>query len=179
VDLKAGKSTKINAPQGVDPNWLRSLTFDAKRDRVLITGRNAFYEYSTKNRAWTVLLDRNNNNKRESGSFSAIAWQKSTDTLFAIAKNERTKENPNAPVLYELNPNGMIAKTTFLGSPMFPYVMDGGASDRAELIDLGGDLAAIIYRENRDSDTGTRGKPETFLYVIDPKTGKVKLAWKE
>jgi hypothetical protein len=173
VNVKDGTSALVVPAVGVRPNWLRSLTFDAKRDRVLITGRNAFYEYTPKNGNWQVLI------ANSKGSFSAIAWQKSTDTLFAVGKNERELKDREAPVLYELNADATVAKKTVLGSPMFPAVMDGGADDRAELIDLGGNLAAIIYREARDSGSGRRGKPETFLYVIDPKSGKVQLAWKE
>jgi hypothetical protein len=176
LNLREGESVQIPARLEKQPNWLRALTYDAKRSRLVITGRNALYEYSTKDDKWAVLVDSNN------GSYSALAWQARTDVLFAIGNNERTRdraENREAPVLYELAATGGVLRKTLLELPMFIGVMQGGADDRAELIDLGGDLAALIYRENRDSGSGRRGKPEAFLYVIDPKTGKTKLAWKE
>jgi hypothetical protein len=174
VNMKDGTSLKIEPPAGVDPNWLRALTFDAKRDRVIISGRNSMYEYSTKNGVrWAVLVP------NRKGSFAGLAWQASTDTLYAIGDDSFGSEKSQA-MLYELNARGAVVDKTPLTGPMFMGVLQLGPSDmRAELIDLGGDLAAIIYREGRDPGTGERGKPETFLYVIDPKTGKTKLAWKE
>jgi hypothetical protein len=175
VDVKGGTSQQIDSTLAKKPNWLRALTYDTKRERVIISGRNAMYEYVTKgNGNWSVLVD------GRKGSFNAIAWQKSTDTLFALG-NEGTPSDKQTPTLYELTVAGAVAKKTALGFPTFPGVLGGdhGLQGRAELIDLGADLAVVIHNDNRDTEIGERGKPEAFLYVIDPKTGKVKLAWKE
>jgi hypothetical protein len=156
VNLKDGTSEKIEPPAGVDPNWLRALTFDAKRDRLVISGRKALYEYSTKNKQWAVLIP---NNK---GSFAGLAWQTKTDTLYAISEELL---GDGQVYLYELNARGAVVAKTLLQRPMFPGVLSLRSGDnRAELIDLGSDLAALVYRETRDSDTGEGGKPENPSY---------------
>lgn len=167
-----GLSNKIEPPAGIKPNWLRCLTYDSKLQRVIVSGRNSMYEYAPKAGKWTVLIP---NNK---GSFAGLAWQANTNTLYAIG-DERGGDERSLPYLYELNVGGAVVERTPLTGPVFPGLISIRGLDRAELIDLGGDLAALIYRENRDSDSERPGKPETFLYVIDPKTGKTKLAWKE
>lgn len=173
VDLAKGTSTRIEIPEKIKPNWLRCLTYDSKLERVIVSGRNALYEYVTKgDGTWTVLVPNNR------GSFAGIAWQASTNTLYAIG-HERVGDGYSQAMLYELNVGGAVVARTALAHPMFPGVITTRGFDRAELIDLGGDLAALVYRENWDPDSGKSGKPESFLYLIDPKTGKTKLAWKE
>ena len=54
----------------------------------------------------------------------------------------------------------------------------GVAIGDAQLIDLGTELALLVQNEYGDGNSRI-AKCEAFLYVIDPKTGKVKLAWKE
>jgi hypothetical protein len=94
---------------------------------------------------------------------------------------EDTRKGDTAlvPTLYELNPNGAVALKNPLGSPLFPSILGAYRRGDAQLIDLGRDLALLVHCDNRDLATGERTKTEAFLYVIDPKSGKVKLAWKE
>lgn len=169
---KARGLQKIAAPQGF--GWPQALTHDAKRDRLVIATRRELFEYDMKGGKWNPLA------KEPFLSYAAVAWQAKTDSLFAFAV-ERDRDNDRLiPTLFELNANGAIAKRTPLGSPLFPGVLgEHGRGVYAELVDLGAELALLIHSENRDPGTGERGTPEAFLYVIDPKTGNVALAWKE
>lgn len=174
VDLKRDTTTKIDPPDNF--NWPTALTYDAKRERVLTTSRRGLFEYVTKNGgAWKQLA------AEGLGSYAAVAWQSKTDTLFAFSAPRDPKNSGRlVPTLYELKADGTVANTTALGSPVFPGILgEYGMHGIAELIDLGTELALLVHSDNRDSGTGNRGKPEAFLYVIDPATGKVKLAWKE
>ena len=174
VNIKDGKSTKIVPPMGVKFSWPRALTYDTKRERVLVTGR-ALYEYVPKGKTnWSVLVS------GWEGNYAGLVWQKSTDTLYAV-REEPVGNGGLVPTLYELNVGGAVVKKTALGSPMFPGVFGGTdwIRTRVQLIDLGIDLAVLIQHQRRDEDSSKPGKLETFLYVIDTKTGKAKLAWKE
>jgi hypothetical protein len=174
VDLKLGTSAKIPPPVGF--NWPTALTYDAKRERILITSRRGLFEYLTKNGgAWKQL------SAEGLGSFAALAWHSKSDTLFAFGVPHDPKNSERLiPTLCELKADGTVAKKTSLGSPLFPGILGAhGMFGNAELIDLGAELVLLVHNESRDPSTGNRGKPEAFLYVIDPKTGKVQLAWKE
>ncbi|HEY1189588.1 MAG TPA: hypothetical protein VGE74_18220, partial [Gemmata sp.] len=174
LDLKTGDATKIEHPK--DFSWSHALTHDAKRDRVLIATRGGLFEYAPKAKVtWSLLA------KERLGFYSALTWQAKTDTLFAFAVERDLKSSGRlVPTLCELRANGAVAKKTSLGAPLFPGVLgEYGYDGFAELVDLGAELALLVHNENRDRGTGARGTPETFLFVIDPKTGKVKLAWKE
>lgn len=175
VDMKRGTSAKIVPPAGGVFSWPRSLTCDAKRGRVLVSANAGLFEYDTAGEGkWTQLT-------KDRVRWGALAWQQKTDTLFAFREERDAKRSEVfIPTLYELKPDGTVANKTTLGGPVFPgLVSEHGIDGSAELIDLGAELALLVHSENRDSGTGERGKPETFLYVIDPKTGKTKLAWKE
>ncbi|MBM3980064.1 MAG: hypothetical protein FJ304_07230 [Planctomycetes bacterium] len=176
VSTKEATSTKLAPPPGIEFHWPRAATFDAKRNRVLICAHRGLFEYAPASPLpWTQLTEGRLSN------CAALVWQAKTDTLFSFGAARNQRGNGNlVPTLYQHNANGTVTNSVVLGTPLFPGVMgEYGLENRAELIDLGGDLALLIQGRGRDTNTGEAGKPEAFLYVIDPKTGKVKLAWKE
>lgn len=173
VNVEKGTADKIK-PVGVKPNWLTALTFDAKRERVLIAGRNEFYEYVPKTGAWAVLQ------KRPGEHFAALAWCKATDTLYAVRGERERGSSETKPYLVELGADGAVVKSTLLGPLVFPGLLHhtNRLDGRAQLVDLGKQLALLVHTNERDGN-GKSLKPETFLYVIDPANGGAKLAWKE
>jgi hypothetical protein len=142
---------------------------------VLVAARAGVIEYSAQNGGkWAALPG-------DDKPYAAIAWQAKTDTLYAFNIQRDPKDIERyAPTLYELKPDGRIANQTPLGSPVFPGIINSyrPADAAVELIDLGDELALLVHTDDRPISS-QRGNPETFLFVIDPKTGKAKLAWKE
>ncbi len=175
LNVKLGTRSKITKPEK-NFSWPCALTHDAKRDRLVVVCRGGLFEYEPKDEGkWNQLTN------KAFPPYVALAWQSKTDTLFAfgVDRDLRNSERP-IPTLFELNAQGAEFNKTAIGSPLFSGILgEYGMGGRPELIDLGAELALLVHNENRDSGTGKRGKPEAFLYVIDPKTGKAKLAWKE
>ena len=173
VDLKLGTSKKMDPPAN-NPVGFGSLTYDAKRDRVIATNGYSVHEYDVKNGGkWKHLA-----NGDGMSSYAAFAWHAKSDTLFAFGVERDKAREALIPTFYELNPDGTLALKNALGSPLFPSILGEYGWGDAQLIDLGRDLALLVHREDR----GGRGAPvrhEAFLYVINPKSGKVQLAWKE
>ena len=148
VDIEKRTAEKVE-PVGVKPNWLTSITFDAKRGRVLMGGRNGFYQYVPKTGAWTELR------KRPGEMNFALAWCKATDTLYAVRaeRGPGGAEEPE-PELVELAADGTVVKRTPLGPLVFPGLMAqvNHLGGRAQLVDLGKQLALLVHTSGRDGN---------------------------
>ena len=174
VDLNRRTFAPVPDPAKV-LHWGRALTYDAKRDRVIIVGQRGLYEFvNGPGGGWAKLAD------ERFVHFAAVAWQAQTDTLYAFGvEDDRRSGDRNVPTLFRLNANGAIAARTPLAAPIFPALLgEYGRDGDAELIDSDGRLVLVVHAENRDGNGKIR-KREAFLYAIDPKTGKAKLTWKE
>jgi hypothetical protein len=173
VDLKLGTAKKIDRPTEKAPGF-GVLAYDAKRERVVVNAGTAIFEYATAGGGkWKQLAGRN-----QTGSYAALAWHAKSDTLFAFGV-ERHKDQDEAlvPTLYELNADGTLALANPLGPPLCPSILGGYGTD-VQLLDLGRDLGLLVQRDQRDGN-GRHLRSEAFLYVINPKSGKVQLAWKQ
>jgi hypothetical protein len=187
-EFRTGKSknwteTEIVPALEEELTGFRSITFDEKRERVVLCAEGGLYAHCPNENSWSVL------GNAKSPQFAAIAWQKGTDTLFAVGidRGAEGRGKPR-PALYELNPTGAVVKTTTLAAPMFLGLFEEGDQDlgrlrsdriRTQLVDLGGNLAVAVWRSEIQAIGVFRLRIETFLYVLDPKTGKSQLAWKE
>ena len=55
VDLEKKTSTKLNPKKDLDLSWPRALTFDTKRDRLLVVASNSIVEYDPAAGKWRAL----------------------------------------------------------------------------------------------------------------------------
>jgi hypothetical protein len=175
IDLGRKKGTPI-APDKTLPeiSWPCSLTYDTKRDRLLVAtsgGGGLLYSYVPDKKAWAVLAELKGLGQ------AALTYHPKDDALYVLGE-ARSGDDGGQPVLYRLNAAGAVTDKTELGSPMFPGLLGRiPVGSHVQLAPVGDRLAALI-------DTGdARGEPrperESFLFIIDQKSGKSQLAWKD
>jgi len=171
VDLEKAKSTKMDPGLNVPRmSWMGGITYDTKRERLLVAtfgGGGILYSYTPKTGVWAALSELK-------GAVSAgMAYHPADDTIYAF-KFELGDER--ATTLSKINAQGAVVKTVEVGAPMFPGVI-GRGPNQTQLVSMGDHIAILIQTERRGSES--REKLESFLFILDPKTDKVKLAWKE
>ena len=170
VDLATNTTTKMDLGFDVPRlSWPAAVTFDVKRGRLLLTAhRGMLYAYDVAASKWSVLSD-------EGRSFPAIAYLSKTDSLYAL--HSPHDENGSRPVLCQLNANGAIIKETQLGEP----IVRGSISDRPgssglQLVPADDHLVIIAPAFSHSSEGTLIGA--SYMYLVEPKTGKVWLTWK-
>jgi len=174
VNLEKGTSKKMDLGLGVPRlSSPSAITFDTKRQRLLVIARAGLYEYTPATGKWVVIAE-----FPRGTALSGLTYHAKSNTLYALGQpfgdEDRTK-----PTLFQLNAMGAIVKSTELSSPVFPGLLGQyGFGNQVQLADAGDYLAALIHT---GSDLGDEKKStrETFLFLIDPKTEKAKLTWKE
>ena len=174
VDLQKRTTTKID--MGLDVprlSWPCGITFDTKRKRLLVVslgGSGYLYEFTPKAGKWSVLADMNN------VDLAALAYHAKDDALYGLGApmgdGERAKH-----VLYQYNPQGALLKKISLGDPIFPGALGrmGGIETPPQLISVG-DHLIIISKTGGERPGQTGG--ETFMFLVDPKTGTGRLTWR-
>jgi hypothetical protein len=173
VDLEKRTSTMLDPGLAVPRvSWPSAITFDTKRERLVVATRTGgyLYTYTPKTGAWAVIAE------HRGRYLAALAYRPDDDTLYAL-EGPLSSEG-GMPSLVRLNAEGAILKTTDLGPPMFPGLVSLGPVWSAVHLGVAGDQLAVVTAVPVDRE-GRGGKFETFLYLIDPKTDKVRLAWKE
>jgi hypothetical protein len=186
VDLENRTSKKL----GLGPAawWVSrpyAITFDTKRERLVVAaepgGFGYLYTYTPRTGAWSFLVDPNNNidvyELNNNLYPKALAYHPGDDTIYGLVNNWRGDDG-DMPTLYRYNALGGIVKKTRLGPPMCPGLFGRSRGGNwTQLVSVDDLLAAVFTIGARPWDD--RDKPESFLYLIDPKTDKVRLAWKE
>ena len=173
VDLATQTSKKLDPGLGVPQmSWPCGIAFDTKRERLVVvtlSGSGVMYEYSPKTGAWVVIADLRN------VDLACLTYNPKDDTLYGLA----AEGGSDAAVtrLYRYNANGAVVSSTELASPIFPGIVGRMPDGRTQLV-AAGDHLALLGGTGRRGDERTV-KAESFLFFIDPKTDKVKLAWKE
>jgi hypothetical protein len=177
VDVVKGTTERLEPGPGLpEVSWPCGMTFDTKRGRmvgVTLGGKGYMYTYIPATGAWAVPADLNNID------LSALAYHAADDILYGIAAERGGDSSGGIPTLYHYNAQGALLKTTRLGSPMFPGVLAQGPQTRVQMVSAGDHLAVLVSGVGMRDGDGPRGTGESFLYIIDTRTGKAKLAWKE
>lgn len=175
VDLEKRKSVKLDPGVGLARvSRPKAITFDTKRDRLLVVASKFIYEYAPATGKWGVIAE-----LPRGTDLAAMAYHAKDDTLYAVG-HEIAGEDDTRPALYRLNAQGAILKSTPLTSPVFPSVLGRyGMDGDAQLVSTGTHLAMPANYVPRDGN-GRLGKAESFLFLIDPADDdKVTLGWKE
>jgi hypothetical protein len=162
LDLPNKKGTNL-APEGVGRlSWTMGLSYDTKRDRVLVAtlgGKGEIYTCVHKTGTWSILASLDN------VDVTGIAYVESLDRIFALAA-PGTAEKRNM-ILYEYEgETGKLIRSRNIDLPLV-----GDFIDRAlQLVSVDDSLVFIqMPKGAKDGDKPT-------IHLIDPKSGEVKPA---
>lgn len=173
VDLDKRTAKKMDVGFDVPQlSWPADVTFDTKRGRLLLKtsgGGGYLYAFNPATAKWTVLV--------EKPGVEAITYHPKHDCLYGLAL-EHDGDGHNRPVLCKFNSGGALLAATPLGEPIVPGSLGGGPGVPATQIVPADEFVALIA-----SPFGLRreapGPSVAYIYLVDPKKGKVWLTAKE
>lgn len=174
VDLRKRTSTKLDPGLNVpEVHWPGAIAFDGKRQRVLVVAQGYVYAYTPGTGAWAALAE-----VPRGVIYAAIGYHAKADALYVLGA-PRGGDDGSPPTLYRLNDKGAVLKETELGAPMFPGLIDRGPTGGHVQLADAGDHLAVLVATGIGPGAGGRADKESFLFLIDPKSDRVTLAWKE
>jgi hypothetical protein len=174
IDLAKKKVNKLDPGLDVpEISWPADVTFDTKRERLLLItsgGGGYLYAYYPKTGKWEVLAEKLRLNN--------LTYHPKDDTLYAV-KVERGGEGGLGAELQHINAKGAVVKTTALDGPLVPGTIgDGPGVQGTQLIPADDKLVLLIAPTDR-LGSEIPGPKWSYMYLIDLKTGKAQLTWKE
>jgi hypothetical protein len=170
IDMDKKKATTIDTGLDVpEISWPSGITFDTKRDRVLLTtfgGGGYLYSYTPKTAKWEVLAEK---------PAHWIAYDAKNDALYGLKGDLRGE----GAELQQLNAKGAVVDSAKLDGEFAPGVLAiGGGGNGIQLIAADGKLILLFSPVGLGRGEGPAAK-WSYMYLIDPKTGKADLVWKE
>jgi len=173
IDLVAMKTTKMDVGFDVPRlSWPADLTFDAKRTRLLLItsgGGGYLYSYDIATKGWSVLAEKT--------GVATLVYHPKHDCLYGLAVHH--SEDGGKPALRQFNNQGALLNETMLGDSVVPGCMSPGPGPSGtRLIAVDEYLVAIASPHGLRSSE-ERGPNRTYVYLIDPKKGKVWLTAKQ
>jgi hypothetical protein len=167
IDMEKQKSTKLDVGLGVPRiSWPADVTFDSKRDRLLLVtsgGGGYLYAYYPKTDKWEAVSER---------PPAVITYHPKDDMLYGLKGDDGGE-------LQHINSKGAVIKTTQLEGPLLPGMLAMGPGvTGVQLIPVDDKLAMLVAPVGIRGGSENRGPAWTYLYLIDPKTGKTQLTWK-
>jgi hypothetical protein len=167
IDMEKQKATKIDMGLDVpEMNWPADITFDTKRERVLVTtSTNGYlFAYYPKTEKWEVLAEKLH--------FPAFTYHPKDDVCYAL-KGDGSGE------LHQINAKGAVVTTVKLDGPLVPGLLNlGPGVIGIQLIPVDDKLVLLSSPTDRFGSEGPAPK-WSYMYLIDQKTGKAQLVWKE
>lgn len=159
IDSQTGNVRNLELPANVpELSWPMGAAYDSLRQRVLLVsqgGEGFLYAYAPTQDTWSVVTSMNNLD------LDAIVYHAATDKLFGIG---------SGPVLLQMSADGAQQRSIRL--PVLPWQLGPGGM-RSELVSVGDYLFWLIGpRYFWDSNQETR------MYLIDPRTGEVRLTYR-
>lgn len=156
----------------VDPRRIlgaSALAFDTTRQRLVISTFEHVYGYSPKTHEWSRL-----DNLARLARVRALAYEANGDCFYALGVDHG--DGNELPKLYQFSADGVLKRTRALGVPFFPGLLGEPATvGGLQLIAADGHLVILT---GVDADESKVLVPESFMYLIDPKTDKMWLTWK-
>jgi hypothetical protein len=175
VDLAKRKSTKLE-PDGVKISWPRAVTFDTKRERLLISTSKAIYAYTPATSKWSLICE------LPSGTdLAALTYHAKDDSLYGLGTvYGREEQMKDRPVLLQFDAKGAVLRATYMPEPMFPGMISRSSPDRrVQIVSAGAHLAVLVGGSPPRDGNGSEIKSESLLFLVDPTTEKVTVGWKE
>ena len=132
-------------------------------------GGGLLYAYTPKDGKWSVLTD-----LKGSGPH-ALTYHPKEDALFGL-RTDYDGDSGGIPVLLRHNDRGALVNRTKLGEPMFPgLISQEPLGTHLQLVAAGDYVVAIT---TSGMHPGQQPNPQAYMYLIEPKTGKVRLTWR-
>jgi len=170
IDMKTKKVKELDVGLQVpEISWPADVTFDTKRERVLLTssgGGGLLYAYSPKKDEWEVLAEKPAN---------AIVYHPKDEIVYGLKGDFGGK----MPVFQHINAKGAVVDSMTLEGPFLPGIFGlGPGTGSVQLVAAGDKLVMLI---NPVGLRGGEGPPPkwSYIYLLDQKTGKAQLVWKE
>ena len=108
----------------------------------------------------------------------ALAYHAKDDALYGLAATRDGNGEGGLPiVLHRYNENGATVSTTALMGPLFPGLFSTRPSGVPAQLLAAGDHLVLLATTEPDHNRGGVGS-ESFIYLVEPKTGRARLAWK-
>jgi hypothetical protein len=172
IDLEKQKYKKIEIGLEVPRiSWPADLTYDTKRDRVLLItsgGPGYLYAYYPKTEKWEVMAER---------PPAVITYHPKDDVSYGI-RGDAFREGGKGELLH-INNRGAIVKSVKVDGPLLPGMMNlGPGVTGVQLVPAGDHLVMLVSPIGLRGGGERRGEPWSYIYLIDPKTGKTQLTWK-
>lgn len=170
LDLEKKKVNKLDPGLGVpEISWPADVAFDTKHDRVLLTssgGGGYLYAYYPKTGKWEALAEKPPN---------AIVYHPKDGVVYGLKGDLRG----GVPELQEINAKGAVVTSVKLDGQFLPgiFVLGPGPGS-VQLVAADDKLVMLINPVNHFG--AERPAPKwSYMYLLDQKTGKAQLVWKE
>jgi hypothetical protein len=160
-------------PRGADN--VSGIAFDVRRQRVLVSTSSHLFAYSPKTEQWEVVC------QWELFGFPGLAHDPLTDNLYMLGERLAANGTDQNYLLSRHKPNGERLDEVRLSGPLFSGVVGSpeNLDSRTQLIAVGDMLVLVSTLFTQISGPGPALEAETLVYLITPKTGLTRLAWKE
>ena len=151
-----------------DFSWPMGMAFNTGRDRVALvtlSGEGFFFEFDPATSQWQQLASMHNRD------FDSLDYSPARDSYFGASTI-----HGNGAVLhvYELSPNGELLQDI----PIFNATPESGSPYfRAEAVVAGQKIIVLLETERSFGNQTQEG--ESRIYLIDPETQNVTLAWQK
>jgi hypothetical protein len=170
VDLANGRAAPMDPGLDVPRMELaRGITFDTKRNQLLVAARH-LYTYDPTTGKWSVRAELKDLRP------AALAYHPGEDALFALGHSLDFANDRGALVLCRYDDTGARVGKTQLGEPLFPSVVSRFSPGNHTQLVAAGDFLVVLATQaiplSRPRDF------ETYLFLVEPKTGKVQLTWR-
>jgi hypothetical protein len=153
----------------------RAIAFDTKRGRVLVTTGTQLLTYSPQTGKWEELRALQRARGFGFGLAAGLAYQPATDSLYLLTESAGRDRQP---ALQRLNADGeTLSETPLSGSFLGGAIGGMPAYLHLQLTVAGEALVLVSNVASSDLIQRKRGT-ETFIYLIDPQTGKARLTWR-
>jgi hypothetical protein len=166
VDMDKKTVTKIDMGLDVPKmSWPAAITFDTKRERVLVTTSTHGYlfAYCPKTQKWEVLADKLN--------APALTYHPKDDALYGVRGNGDGE-------LFQLNEKGAMINSIKLDGPILPGMLNlGPGVTGVQLAPADDKLVLLVAPVGPRPSEGYKAR-WSYVYMVDQKTGKAQLTWK-
>jgi hypothetical protein len=150
-------------------SWPSDVTFDTKRDRLMLItsgGGGYLYAYYPKTGKWEALAEK---------PPQVFAYHPKDDVIYGL----KTDFGRTGTELQQINAKGAVVTSVKIDGPFLPGVLNVGPGvSGLQLIAADDKLVLLINPVNRFGSEVPAQK-WSYMYLIDPKTGKAQLVWKE
>jgi hypothetical protein len=168
IDLAKQSSSKIVPGMDFPRLSYTDLTWDVGRGRILIAGSH-LSAYAPATKEWSVLAD--------DPQVTAIAWHPGHDRLYGLAVAHG--EEDGEPHLFEFNAHGALIGQRSLRKAIVPGVLGQRSFDAAGIQLIAADDYLVLLISPQAMRLEDSAPKTEYLYLIEPKSGKVQLAWKQ